>query len=102
MPSDPEVEGAAARGTPVKAPSVPVTTVGGLGAPVEAPHVQWSAAVAIEQHDGRLWVLVPPQLAQQLAVGEGDVICYTAFQNGTVEVWSVRKNPYETLDLPSR
>ena len=64
--------------------------------------IEWSAAVAIEQRDGRLWVPVPPQLAQQLAVGEGDVLCYTAFENGAVEVWSVRKNPYETLDLHPR
>ena len=64
--------------------------------------IECSTAVAIEQRDGRLWVAVPPQLARQLAVGEGDVLCYTAFANGTVEVWSVRKNPYETLDLQSR
>ena len=64
--------------------------------------IEWSTAVAIEQRDGQLWVPVPPQLAQQLAVGEGDVLCYTAFENGTVEVWSVRKNPYETLDLQPR
>ena len=62
--------------------------------------IDWSAAVAIEQRDGRLWVTVPPQLARQLGVGEGDVLCYTAFENGTVEVWSVRKNPYETLEIP--
>jgi len=53
----------------------------------------------IEKRDGRLWVPVPPQLAQQLAVGEGDVLCFTAFENGTVEVWSVRKNPYERLEI---
>ncbi len=62
--------------------------------------VEWSTAVAIEQRDGRLFVAVPPQLARQLEVGEGDVLCYTAFENGTVEVWSVRKNPYETLEIP--
>jgi hypothetical protein len=62
--------------------------------------VDWSTAVAIEERDGRLWVPVPPQLARQLAVGKGDVLCFTAFENGTVEVWSVRKNPYETLEIP--
>jgi hypothetical protein len=61
--------------------------------------VDWSTAVAIEERDGQLWVPLPPQLARQLAVGKGDVLCYTAFENGTVEVWSVRKNPYETLDI---
>jgi hypothetical protein len=66
------------------------------------PGIDWSTAVAIEQRDGRLWVPLPPQLARQLAVGEGDVLCYTAFENGTVEVWSVRKNPYETLDIRPR
>lgn len=64
------------------------------------PGVEWSTAVPIEQRDGRLWALVPPQLARQLSVGQGDVLCYTAFENGTVEVWSVRKNPYETLEIP--
>jgi hypothetical protein len=66
-----------------------------------ASGIDWSTAVAIEQRDGRLWVPVPPQLAQHLAVGEGDVLCYTAFENGTIEVWSVRKNPYETLEIPT-
>jgi hypothetical protein len=63
------------------------------------PGIEWSAAVPIETRDGRLWAPVPPQLAQQLAVGEGDVLCFTAFENGTVEVWSVRKNPYERLEI---
>jgi hypothetical protein len=65
------------------------------------PGVDWSAAVAIEERDGRLWAPVAPQLARQLAVGAGDVLCYTCFENGTVEVWSVRRNPYQTLELPA-
>jgi hypothetical protein len=64
------------------------------------PGIDWSTAVGIERRDGRLWVAVPPQLARHLEVGEGDVLCYTAFENGVVEVWSVRKNPYATLELP--
>ena len=44
---------------------------------------------------------VATQLARQLEVGDGDVLCYTAFENGIVEVWSVRKNPYQTLEIPS-
>jgi hypothetical protein len=63
--------------------------------------IDWSTAVAIEERDGRLWAPVVPQLAQQLGVGAGDVLCYTAFDNGTVEVWSVRRNPYQTLELPA-
>ena len=62
--------------------------------------IDWSTAVAIEERDGRLWASVPPQLAERLGVGRGDVLCYTAFEKGAVEVWSVRKNPYQTLDLP--
>jgi len=62
--------------------------------------IEWSTAVAIERRDGRLWAPIPPQLAGQLHVGEGDVLCYTAFEGGAVEVWSVRKNPYERLELP--
>jgi hypothetical protein len=65
------------------------------------PGIDWSTAVAIERRDGRLWAPVPPQLAQHLAVGDGDVLCYTAFENGIVEVWSVRKNPYQTLEIPA-
>jgi hypothetical protein len=63
--------------------------------------IDWSTAVPIEARDGRLWAPVPPQLARHLAVGPGDVLCYTAFENGTVEVWSVRRNPYQTLELPA-
>jgi hypothetical protein len=62
--------------------------------------IDWSTAVAIEDRDGRLWAPVPPQLAERLGVGGGDVLCYTAFESGPVEVWSVKKNPYQTLDLP--
>lgn len=65
------------------------------------PGIEWSTAVEIERRDGRLVVSVPPQLARHLEVGERDVLCFTAFENGTVEVWSVRKNPYETLDIPT-
>jgi hypothetical protein len=63
--------------------------------------IEWSTAVAIEDRNGCLWAPVPPQLAERLGVGAGDVLCYTAFEKAAVEVWSVRKNPYQTLDLPA-
>jgi len=63
--------------------------------------IDWSTAVAVEQRDGRLWAPIPPQLAEQLNIGAGDVLCYTAFDSGIVEVWSVRRNPYQTLEIPA-
>jgi len=63
--------------------------------------IDWSTAVAVEQRDGRLWAPIPPQLAEQLNIGVGDVLCYTAFDSGIVEVWSVRRNPYQTLEIPA-
>jgi len=63
-----------------------------------AQPINWSVAVEVKSSDkGKLSVKIPPQVAEALKVTEGDVICWTGFADGTVEVWSVPKSPYSTL-----
>jgi hypothetical protein len=61
--------------------------------------IEFSAAVALSADaDGRLTAEVPAQVSERLGVGAGDVLCWTGFFSGTVEVWSVARSPYASLD----
>jgi hypothetical protein len=64
--------------------------------------IEFSVAVALAGvDDGRLTAEVPRQVAERLGVGPGDVLCWTGFVSGPVEVWSVQKSPYASLDSDS-
>ena len=41
---------------------------------------------------------VPAQVCERLGITAGDVLCWTGFFSGPVEVWSVPKSPYASLD----
>jgi hypothetical protein len=41
---------------------------------------------------------VPLQVVERLGLGSGDVLCWTGFFAGPVEVWSVKKSPYASLE----
>ncbi len=61
--------------------------------------IEWSAPVVVEEgEDGRLTVALPKKAAARLGVGKGDVLSFTAFAGGGIEVWSIRKSPYSSLD----
>jgi hypothetical protein len=63
-----------------------------------ADGIEFSAAVALTvAADGRLLAEVPRQVAERLSAGPGDVLCWTGFESGTIEVWSVKKSPYASL-----
>ncbi len=63
-----------------------------------AEGIEFSAAVALTAGpDGGLLAEVPRQVAERLGAGAGDVLCWTGFESGTVEVWSVKKSPYASL-----
>jgi len=65
--------------------------------------MEFSVAVELSAgEDGRLVAEVPRQVAERLAVGVGDVLCWTGFEAGPVEVWSVQKSPYASLDSGSK
>ena len=50
--------------------------------------IEWSAPVLVERGgDGALMVRLPPKAVARMAVGEGDVVSFTAFRNGGIEVW---------------
>jgi len=61
--------------------------------------MKFSVAVLLHGQDGNLIAKVPPEVAEQLGVDEGDVLCWTGFENGPVEVWSVKKSPYSSLNV---
>ena len=61
--------------------------------------IEWSVPVlARRDADGRLIAEIPDVAAARLELDEGDVICYTAFFDGGIEFWSVKKSPYTSLD----
>lgn len=63
-----------------------------------AQPIEWSVAVEVKTSDkGKITVKVPPQVAETFKIGDGDVLCWTGFADGTVEVWAVPKSPYSTL-----
>lgn len=64
-----------------------------------ASGIDWSAPVRVEAADGgRIRVELPDKAARVLGVQAGDVLCFTGFANGTVEIWPVKKSPYSSLD----
>lgn len=63
--------------------------------------IEWSVAGAVRADvDGRLVTVVPAEVAEALGLHADDVLCWTGFVDGTVEVWSVAKSPYSSLDAP--
>lgn len=64
-----------------------------------AAGIDWSVPVLVEATgDGGLRIDIPEKLARALTLRANDVLCFTGFDNGTVEVWSVKKGEYSSLD----
>lgn len=64
-----------------------------------ASGIDWSVPVLIEAIDGGgLRVEIPEKAIKGLGIADGDVLCFTGFENGTVEVWPVKKGTYSSLD----
>lgn len=65
--------------------------------------IEWSVPVIVEKRGkGRLMVSIPDQAIERLGVVAGDIVCYTAFANGGIEFWSVKKSPYTSLDTRAK
>jgi hypothetical protein len=61
--------------------------------------IEWSVPVlARRDPEGRLIAEIPEAAAERLDLQDGDVVCYTAFANGGIEFWSVKKSPYTSLE----
>lgn len=64
-----------------------------------ATGIDWSVPVLVEAaEDGTLRVEIPEKVARALTLGIEDVLCFTGFDDGSVEVWSVKKGEYSSLD----
>ena len=64
-----------------------------------ASGIDWSVPVRIKAVDGGgLQVEIPEKAIKGLGISEGDVLCFTGFEIGTVEVWPVKKGTYSSLD----
>ena len=61
--------------------------------------IDWSVPVKVRDCEGRkLCVEIPPHVMKSLNVKEDDVLCFTGFENGSIEIWSVKKGTYSSLD----
>ena len=61
--------------------------------------IEWSVPVlARRDAAGMLIAEIPDAAAKRLDLDEGDVVCYTAFFDGSIEFWSVKKSPYTSLE----
>jgi hypothetical protein len=64
-----------------------------------ASGIDWSVPVLIKTADGGgLQVEIPEKAIKGLGLSDGDVLCFTGFENGTVEIWPVKKGTYSSLD----
>jgi len=64
-----------------------------------ASGIDWSVPVLIKAADGGgLRVDIPEKAIKGLGIAAGDVLCFTGFENGTVEIWPVKKGTYSSLD----
>ena len=64
-----------------------------------ASGIDWSAPSLIKVgENGGLQLEIPEKAVKGLDLTEGDVLCFTGFENGTVEVWPVKKGTYSSLD----
>jgi hypothetical protein len=61
--------------------------------------IEFSVAVELTTDgEGRLSAEVPDRVVERLGVSAGDMLCFTGFFGGTVEVWSVPKSLQASLD----
>lgn len=59
--------------------------------------MKFNCAVKVIAQGGKLTVEVPAQVAEALGLHAEDVLCWTGLDDGSIEVWSVAKNPYRRL-----
>jgi len=65
--------------------------------PDPGKNVKFNVAVKVVSRGGKLVVEVPAKVAEALSLSAEDVLCWTGLDDGSIEVWSVVKNPYRRL-----
>ena len=61
--------------------------------------IEWSVPVVVRRDDnGRYFAEIPDKAVELFEIEEGDVVSFTAFANGAVEFWSIKKSPYTSLE----
>jgi len=70
--------------------------------PMKAPlAIEWSVAAEVRSDEhGGLATRIPDEVGTAMGLTAGDVLCWTGFVDGTVEVWPVAKSPYSSLADP--
>ena len=65
------------------------------GAPPKG--MPWSAPVLVRKDGKKLAVELPPQVADDLKAGPGDVLNFTKLPDGEIQIWVVKKSGYASL-----
>ena len=60
--------------------------------------IKWSAPVLIRRDGADLVVTIPKPAAEALRAAPGDVLNFTELPDGSIEVWTVKKSTYASLD----
>jgi antitoxin component of MazEF toxin-antitoxin module len=64
--------------------------------------IKWSAPVLIRRDGADLVVTIPKPAAEALRAAPGDVLNFTELPDGSIEVWTVKKSTYASLDDMAR
>ena len=59
--------------------------------------MKFNLAVKVVAQGDKLMVEVPAKVVEALSLHAEDVLCWTGLDDGSIEVWSVAKNPYQRL-----
>ncbi len=61
--------------------------------------IEWSAPVIVRVgKDSTLVVELPPRVVEQFKIEQGDIVSFTCFSSGSIEVWSIKKGTYSSLE----
>ena len=61
--------------------------------------IDWSAPVKVRSGKGAgLIVELPARVVGQLKIEAGDIVSFSCFADGSIEVWPIKKGTYSSLE----
>jgi antitoxin component of MazEF toxin-antitoxin module len=61
--------------------------------------IDWSAPVKVQAGEGNaLIVEIPARVVGQFKIESGDILSFSCFADGSIEVWPIKKGTYSSLE----